>query len=428
MDEFKQFFSFSDPNVLLVTLGTVFLGMSAAMVGTFTFLRKRSLVGDAVAHAILPGIALSFIIFQSKNPFILMSGALLSGWIALLLMEHLSSYTKLKPDNSIALVLSVFFGLGILLLTAIQHSGAGNQAGLDQFLFGKAAAMRKSDLMAYAVVAIILLITISLLYKELKLLSFNPDFAQISGLPVRRLKFALSTITVLAISIGIQSVGVVLMAALLITPSAAARVWTNSLWRMMILAGAAGAISGLAGSYISFTAPQMPTGPWIVMCLSFIALFSLFFAPRRGVVSRLIQQRRNRKKILSENLLKTFYLLGERRNEKFFTRSSILRKRSFSPDDWKIALSILLKNYWLIPEGEKWKLSAKGLEEARRVVRLHRLWELYLREKLRLKADHVHPGAETMEHIISPEIEEQLLRELEYPLEDPHQSPIPYRK
>lgn len=430
MDKFFYFFSFDDPNVRLVTFGTMFLGLSAATVGSFAFLRKRALVGDAIAHAILPGIATAFLAFETKNPFVLMAGALLSGWLAMLSIDYISSKSKLKTDTAIGLVLSVFFGVGILMLTHIQHGGAGNQAGLDQFLFGKAAAISKNDLIAYAVVAGLLLAVVFLFFKEFKLLSFNPDFAQASGLPVRLLRFVLSTVTVLAISIGIQSVGVVLMAALIITPSAAARAWTENLARMMWLAGIIGAFSGLVGSYISFVAPSMPTGPWIVMCLSVIALGSLLVAPKRGLWAKLKKQRENRIKIVSENLLKSMYHLYERHPEAkvAFSGADIRGQRDFSEADFSTALKKLRKEYWILnPEKTVYKLSKKGFEEAKRVVRLHRLWEMYLTERMRLKADHIHPNAETIEHIITPEIEEQLLHELDYPEKDPHESPIPYR-
>lgn len=430
MNDLIEFFSFSDPNARVVTFGTMFIGLSAAVVGSFAFLRKRALVGDAIAHAILPGIAISFMATQSKNPFILMAGALVSGWVAMLLIEAIARNSKLKPDTSIGLVLSVFFGFGILLLTHIQHSGAGNQAGLDQFLFGKAASMRFVDLKAYSLVAGLLLLVVALFYKEFKLISFNADFARISGLPVKTLEFVLSSITVLAIATGIQAVGVVLMAALLITPSAAARAWTERLSVMLILAGGLGAFSGLVGSYISFTAPSMPTGPWIVMSLSGLAILSLFLAPRRGVLARIVRQRQNRRKILTENILKSIYHLGEQNGDpqRPINREEILAKRSFRPGALSQGLQYLKRHYMLIAENDGVKLTNSGLEEARRVVRLHRLWEMYLTERLRLKADHIHPNAETIEHIISPEIERQLLHELDYPEKDPHESPIPYGK
>ncbi len=427
MQQLLEFFSFSDPNARVVTLGTVFIGFSAAIVGGFAFLRKRALVGDAISHAILPGIAIAFMVTQSKSPYILMVGALLSGWLAMLLIEGITNKSKLKPDTSIGLILSVFFGIGILLLTSIQHSGAGNQAGLDQFLFGKAASMTQDDLVAYGLVAAVLLVVVLVFYKEFKLISFNADFAQISGLPVKRLRFLLSSITVLAIATGIQAVGVVLMAALLITPSAAARAWTESLKVMLFLAGLVGALSGLVGSYISFTAPNMPTGPWIVMSLSALALASIFLAPTRGVLGNINRQRQNRIKIQNENVLKALYHFRERQPAAGpATVEDLLELRSFDRSQLRSGLTRLQRDLLVLPEGERYRLSDKGEKEARRIVRLHRLWEMYLNQRMRLKSDHIHPNAETMEHIITPEIEQQLLSELDYPDLDPHEKPIPY--
>lgn len=428
MEELIEFLSFSNPNVRVVTFGTMFIGMSAAMVGSFAFLRKRSLVGDAIAHAILPGIAISFMVTQSKNPFILMFGALISGWAAMLLIEAISKHSKLKPDTSIGLVLSVFFGVGILLLTSIQHSGAGNQAGLDQFLFGKAASMTRNDLKAYLIVASLLLLVVFFLFKEFKLLSFNAEFAKISGLPVRSLQFVMSSITVLAIATGIQAVGVVLMAALIITPAAAARSWTENLVKLLFIAGFAGMFSGFVGSYISFTAPNMPTGPWIVISLSAIALISLVFSPQRGLWPKLRRQRQNREKILTENILKAIYHLSERQAEDrfLFRKEDILSVRNFRTEELSRGLKLLKKRFLILSQEPVFKLSEEGLIEAKRVVRLHRIWEMYLTKRMRLKADHIHPNAETIEHIISPEIEEELLRDLGYPDKDPHESPIPY--
>lgn len=418
-----------DPTLVLVTFGTLFLAVTAAVVGTFAFLRKRSLVGDAIAHAILPGIAIAFMLTTSKNPFVLMAGALISGWLAMWLIEQLQTFSKLSADTSIALVLSVFFGFGLLLLTHIQHSGTGNQAGLDQFLFGNAAGMSIEDLYAYALVGILLLITVLGLYKELMLFSFNPDFAQASGLPVKWLRRILNSLTVLAIAIGIQSVGVVLMAALLITPAAAARAWSNRLSAMIGIAAATAALSAVVGSWVSYSTPNMPTGPWVVMSLSFLALGSLVVAPQRGLLARLYRQKANRQKILRENLLKTFYKLGESAGsfQGAFSLNDLKQIRDFTDLDFKNGLRLLLGQHYLLAYNQGYKLTRKGLDEARRVVRLHRLWEMYLTQRMRLKSDHIHPNAETIEHIITPEIEEQLLRELNYPAEDPHSSPIPYQ-
>lgn len=418
-----------DTSLWLVAGGTMLLSITAALVGGFTFLQKRSLVGDAVAHSILPGVAIAFLISGQKDPLWLMLGALLSGWLSLAVMDYLNKHTKLSEDTAIASVLSVFFGIGILLLTYIQKRASGEQSGLEGFLFGQAAAMRLNDLYTYCALALVLISTTIAFFKEFKLLSFNPEFAQSLGLPVGTLRVLLNSMMVLAIALGIQAVGVVLMAALLITPSAAARNLSNGLKGMLWVSVLVAGFSALVGTLISFSAPSMPTGPWVVVCLSAIALLSLFLAPQKGLVARLIIQKKHQKKITDENLLKAFYHLGERENAfaAWFHVEEITRIREFETDVLKSALKRLIRKGHLLRQGQSFQFSRAGLDEARRIVRLHRLWEMYLNKRLRLKADHIHPNAESMEHIISPEIEAQLLEELDYPERDPHQSPIPYK-
>jgi manganese/zinc/iron transport system permease protein len=218
------------------------------------------------------------------------------------------------------------------------------------------------------------------------------------------------------------------MAALLITPAAAARSWTNALVKMIFIAAFLGALGGLVGSFISYTAPKMPTGPWIVMALSFFALFSLLFAPQRGVFSKLRLQRQNREKIITENLLKSFYLVGERsgNTQAVITKEELFEYRGFSSSEFQFALRKLKKRFFIIDGEEGWRLSESGLREAARVVRLHRLWEMYLTERMNMRSDHIHPNAETMEHVITPEVEAELIKELNRPEKDPHESTIPY--
>lgn len=429
MEKIVEFLSFQDPTVRLVVAGTVLLSISAAVVGCFAYLRKRALVGDALAHSLLPGVALAFLVSGQKDPWLLLLGAMFSGWLALGAMELIQQHTKLASETAIALVLSVFFGIGVLLLTYLQHHGGGDQAGLDQFLFGNAASMRRSDLYAYGVVGGLLLLLIGVFYKELKLYCFDPDHAQAIGLPTRLLRYLLNTMTVLATAIGIQSVGVVLMAALLITPAATARFWSYRLGIMLLLAALGGALAGLGGSFASYLAPAMPTGPWIVMVLSLLALVSIFLAPRVGILARMWRQRQNRRKIIRENLLKAFYHRLEKVHQEgqWLNREQWQQQRHFPEWEWQLGLRQLRRHRWLLRRKGQYRLSKRGLTEARRVVRLHRLWELYLSRHLALRDDHLHPGAESMEHLITPEVEKELLRELDYPKHDPHRSPIPYK-
>lgn len=418
----------NDPNALIVLLGTMLLSIGAAVVGNFTFLRKRALVGDAVAHSVLPGICVAFLISGSKDPLWLMLGAVIAGWLSLLAMDFIIRKTSLKADTATGLVLSVFFGLGIFMLTSIQHSGNASQSGLDKFLFGNAASMMERDVYIFAGTAVILLVLTLVFYRPFRLVSFNREFAESIGMPVWFYEFLLSTMTVLAVSSGIQAVGVVLMAALLITPAAAGRYWTEKLPLMMFLSAVFAGISALGGTWVSFAVPSMPTGPWIIMFLSIIAIASVLIAPERGIVARNRLRRKNESKILRENVLKAFYYLGNEKRNFTALRSTddLLEVRGFSMKELLRGLKLESREGNLIKSNGKWKLSEGGIEESFRIVRLHRLWEMYLNKRLHLKPDHVHQGAEAIEHVITPEIEKLLEEELGFPTLDPHQSEIPY--
>jgi len=430
MNSLVDFFSFQDPNIRFVVLGSVMLTASSAIVGSFTFLNKRSLVGDAIAHAVLPGICLGFLLAGTKNPFFLIGGAFATGWISLVAVDYITRRSRIKEDTAIGLVLSVFFGLGIVLLTVIQKSGNAAQSGLDHFLFGKAASLVGQDLYTFAAVAVVLLIAVFLLFKEFTLLAFDKDFARAIGLPVKKIELVLTSLIVLAVVIGIQAVGVVLMAAILITPAAAARFWTDRMGVMFLLASIFGAVSGLAGAYISYVAPAMPTGPWIVIVISSIAFISFFLAPRRGVISRLFKQGRIRKTINDENVLKALYQLGEESRHFYLQRSvdEIIRRRKFQRENLVHVLKRLRNQGYVEQTGNLWGLTEAGKVRGQRVVKMHRLWELYLTTQLHIAPDHVHDDADTIEHLLTPELEAELEQLLNYPKTDPHKSEIPYRE
>lgn len=427
METLIEFFSFKYPNIKYVVFGATLLSISSAVVGCFTFIKKKSLVGDVISHAVLPGICISFLASGSKDPFLLIIGAFVSGWISILVMDGIIRTTKLKEDAATGLALSVFFGVGILLMTYIQHSGNAAQSGLDTFLFGKAAALVGKDLVAFSVIAVVVLVVVYLFYKEFKLISFDPQFAQVIGLPIKRLEMLLTSITVLAVVTGIQAVGVVLMAAMLITPAAAARFWTNRLSRMILLASLFGAFSGICGAYISYSAPSMPTGPWMVMVLSIIALLSFFFAPQKGIVNRQWRRFSIQRQLLEENLLKAFYRFGENKGDHFsqVAVDDIQLIRNFSAAQLSKGLRKLRVNGYVRQSDGSWFLTQEGFEKGKRITRLHRLWELYLTKYLRIAPDHVHEDADTIEHVITPELEARLEKLLEYPTSDPHKSIIP---
>ncbi|MEL6133408.1 MAG: iron chelate uptake ABC transporter family permease subunit [Bacteroidota bacterium] len=368
-------------------------------------------------------------ITQTKHPLILMLGAGASGFLGLLSIDYLTNQTKLKSDASLALVLSVFYGLGIVLLTSIQSSGNAAQAGLDKFLFGKAAALMQEDAITFAIFGLVLVTIVMVLYHPFKLITFDRDFAQSQGLPVRSLELLLSILTVSAIALGIQAVGVVLMAALLIAPAAAARYWTHDLRGMLLLSAIFAIISGILGVYISATYPNMPLGPWIVSFLSVFAIGSVVLGRKKGILASNRRQRFHQQKMRRENILKCMWQLGEGDGNMFAPRSiKDLQERRFVPEYFlRVGLRQLVRKGWIVPEGGAYTFTSSGQAEGARIVRIHRLWELYLTTHLNLPPDHVHEDAEAIEHIITPEIERELQLKLAYAEKDPHASKIPYR-
>lgn len=427
MQDITDFFSFSDPNVRYVVLGNILLSASAAMVGAFILLQKKALVGDAVSHAVLPGVCAAFLFSGSKNTALMLVGAFATGWLALITIDYIAAKSKIKKDAAIGLVLSVFFGAGMVMMTYIQQSGNAAQSGLDHFIFGNAATLVGTDLLVFSVLAAVLLLVVGIFFKAFALVAFDRPYAEALGYPVRRLDLLLTSLTVLAVVTGITAVGVVLMAAMLVTPAAAARYWTDNIRRMVGISVAFGVFAGFAGAYISYVAPAMPTGPWMVVVSSAIAFFSFFFAPRKGIVPRLYTQHKNRQVITEENTLKMFYHLGERNSHFDGQRSleELASTREVNKTLLKTALRRLVAKGLLVVRANQWALTAAGYQKAMRVVRLHRLWELYLTKYMDIASDHVHDDAETIEHILTPELERELEHQLGYPDKDPHDTKIP---
>ncbi len=418
-----------DPVFLKVLVGTTLLAASSSVVGAFSYLKGQSLVGDAIAHALLPGVVLAFILGGIRNSSFLILGALISGLLAHYGIGYIENKTKLKSDTAVSLVLSTFFGFGIMLMSYIQRTGQGQQAGLERFLLGKAAAITMQDIYIFSALALVLIVGVGLFFKGFQLMTFNEDFAHAIGLPMPLIRFTFTVLTVLAITIGIQTVGVVLMAALLITPSAAARVWTNSLPAMLALAASFAGVAAVMGTYISSVLPKMPTGPWVVLVLAFFGFSSLLFAPKRGWFSKQRRAKANQRKTIRENVLKLLFQQEEQRGlPTLLSIEEMQGIREMRLDRLTSTLKELKNRLLIIDHGGSYGLTELGRGEGRRVVRLHRLWELYLTERLGMAADHIHPQAETMEHVITPEIEELLVKELGNPEVDPHQSPIPYEE
>lgn len=282
-----------------IALGAAILGVVGGILGSFALLRKQALLGDALAHAALPGICLAYMLTGLKTPLVLLVGAGLSGWLGTLLIMQIVRETRISEDAALGIVLTVFFGIGIMLLTYIQHTGNANQSGLDKFLFGQAATLVQDQVLTMAVLGGSALLLVGLLFKELKLITFDPAFAASLGLPVQWLSVLLTSLIVVAVLIGLQTVGVVLMAAMLIAPAAAARQWTDRLGMMLAVSALFGALSGVSGALLSISDAQLPTGPMVILSATAIVIVSLLFGSARGLIWEARRNRRNRRQLVA---------------------------------------------------------------------------------------------------------------------------------
>jgi len=294
---FTEYFEllFNDYTLRTISLGTAILGAICGMLGSFAVLRKQSLLGDAISHAALPGIAIAFLITGTKETNVLLIGALISGLIGAFWIRGITKRTHLKSDTALGLILSIFFGFGMLLLTYIQKQPNANQSGLDKFLFGQAATLLARDVWFMASVTLVCLMVLLLFWKEFKIMLFDIDYAKTLGFNVKTIDLLITSFIVLAIVLGLQTVGVVLMSAMLLAPAAAARQWTNSLGIMVVLAAIFGATSGVVGTAISASQNNLSTGPVIVLVAATFVVFSFVFSPSRGLLFRQLRFIKNRK-------------------------------------------------------------------------------------------------------------------------------------
>ena len=288
-----------DYTLMIVSIGAALLGAVSGALGTYAVLRRQSLLGDAISHAALPGIAIAFLLTRSKAPLVLVLGAALAGWLGTLLIMSIVRMTRIKYDSALGIVLSTFFGFGLVLHTLIQRTGNANQAGLDTFLFGQAATILERDVFTIGILGGVAILITLIFWKELKLLVFDEGFAASLGFSTRALDILLTSLLVIAIVLGLQAVGAVLMSAMLVAPAVAARQWTDRLSVMMLLAAFFGALAGVSGTVISSSASRIPTGPTIVLCATVVVGFSILFALNRGLLWDWMRQRRNRRSLKS---------------------------------------------------------------------------------------------------------------------------------
>lgn len=410
-------------NATLVVIGTSVLGIASGLIGTFAMLRKRAMMSDALAHATLPGLALAYIIAElsgvsGKSLPILLIGAASSGILGVLLVQLLSRRTRLSEDTSIGIVLSVFFGFGIVLLSIIQGQTIGNPAGLHHFIYGQTAAINTLDAYILAFGAALAIIVTTVLLKEFRLLCFDSQFAAAQGWPVTTLDLILMALVVIVTICGLQAVGLILIVAFLTIPPVAARFWSDKLVTNLWVAPLIGGLSGYVGASASAAAPRAPAGAVIVLTAGVFFLLGFLFAPRRGIIARFIQELALRGRILDEHLLRhAFEQLVTSEDRRI---SPAVLKNISSTDRPRTLRRLRRKGLVSIGPGNDVSLSESGYLEAVRLTRNHRLWEQYILTHGGLATSHVDFSADFIEHDLTPEIIAKIERELE-----PRSSQVP---
>lgn len=410
-NDLLRLLTLQDANTRVVLLGTGVLGLASGVIGSFAVLRRRSLVGDAVAHAALPGICLAFFVVGDKSFAAFLAGALVFGVLAAASISFVRAHTRVKEDAAIAVAIGAYFGLGIVLQRLIQNLPEGNRAGLDSFIFGKAASMVRADTWRIVGVAAVVLALVGILYKEFKALCFDREFASAQGWPVLALDLLLMALICVCTVVGLPAVGIVLMVALLVIPGVSARFWTDRLGPMLLIAGGFGIVAGVLGTALSATVPApakaltrgWPTGPMIVLVAAACFIVSMLLAPRRGLIADGLRIWGLRRRIAFQNLLRSAY-----------ERAEVVGAEgagAWRPADLSIARVLtpaaLGRRLWWARRrgvvevtGGGYRLTGAGLAEAQRVVRAHRLWELFLIQDAAIAPDHVDRDADQIEHVL----------------------------
>ncbi len=418
LEDILRVASLADYNTRLVVISTTLLGLACGLIGSFLMLRKRSLMGDALSHATLPGIVLSFMLataagLNAKSLPLLLLGAWIAGVAGYLTVLAIRGMTRLKDDAAMGIVLSVFFGAGIAMMSMAQDMG-GSSAGLQSFIYGKTASMVRDDFLLLAGITLVVAIVSVLLFKEFKLVCFDEAYAHSIGLPVQWLDILMLGLAATIIVAGLQAVGLILIIAYLITPAAAARFWTHRVEHMAVYSALIGALSGWLGSSVSALYPRLPAGAIIVLVGAGFFLLSMLFGTARGVIPRLLRQHQLRLKIRHQHLLRAAYELLEARGDIAATApvslDELQARRTWTPRSFSRTLNAAHERA-LIERIDRSTihLTDAGLAEATKVTRNHRLWEIYLIEHADIATTHFERVADAVELVLG----ESMVRNLE---------------
>ena len=399
-------------------VASLLIGVSCGLIGTYIMLRRLSLMGDALAHAVLPGVVIGFMI-AGKNEVSLFLGALASGIITAILISFVERNSKIKEDTSIGIIFTGAFALGILLVSQMKNV----HIDLSSYLFGDVLGVSNGDIILSGIITVVIIISVTLYYKQLMITSFDPTLASVMGISVAAIHYFLMTLLSMSIVTGLQSVGVILIIAMLITPPATAYLLSYKMKSILLLSVMFGVLSSVIGLYLSYYF-NFASGASIVLTAVAFFVAAFFLSPKEGIFIKYFNRLSQSKLAMREDIIKNIYHL---QNELSFSgiKSRFMSENKISRRKFDEIIASLIHKKLAILTGDKLTLSNEGKNSAEKIIRSHRLWETYVTEKGILNPSDIHQDAEKYEHILTDELLDELDEELGNPEKDPHGSVIP---
>jgi manganese/zinc/iron transport system permease protein len=413
------------------TVATCLMCLSASLVGVMIHLQKKSLIGEALSHSTYPGIVLGAFLLEPfvQEPFfwiIPCAGA--AAYLSIWTIDFFIRRKKTSQDTALCFILASFFSIGLCLASRLQSVNAKSYKQIQIYLFGQVATMVNKHILFYALLSVGVILFVTSNYSRIQLWLFDRTYAKSQGVPIRFLDCMMSLLLVLCITMGMRSVGIILMTGMFLAPVITARFFTHRLKWLLVISGVIGMSAGFLGNILSIICADfvslsmsLPTGPMIVLTGCFFVICAFLFSPRKGLVFQWLRMMRFTISCVNENILKTMYKSSP------CSFSSLKQMYQISSLKLLYVLRRLKKQGWISQRSHLYELQPKGEKKAKNIIRYHRLWEVYLYRYRGIGSEKVHKNAEEIEHIITPEIEEQLTSLLNDPLMDPHQKEIPKR-
>ena len=394
------------------------VGITCGLLGSFVVLRNMALIGDALSHAVLPGVVVAFMLVGQSTIAIFL-GSLTAGLITAFLITWIQSNVSTKNDAAVGIVFTTMFALGVMGISSINNK-PGNHLDLKDHLFGTTMGIGNDDVYLIFAICIYVIISVIFFYRYLFITTFQPVIAKTMGISVKMIHYFFMLLVSIVIVASIRAVGIILVVAMLITPASTALLLSNNLRNVLIISSLVGLFSSVLGMIIAIQIHTTP-GPLMAVVAASFYVLAVFFAPGKGLVFKTLRDRSLRKKIYLEDTLKQAFRLQQKGN---LTFKNLQEQLGYNTNLLKNNLNKMAKQN-IVQLSPQLALTQTGQNQANKLVRAHRLWETYLVNEMGLSAEQIHEDAEKYEHLLTDDMLDEVDAKLGYPKEDPHGSPIP---